>query len=159
VLKNINVGKRPRGIKLSPDGKLLYVALSGSPIAGPGVDESKLPLPDRAADGIGVIDLSSFKLIRTFSSGQDPETFDVAQDGKKLYVSNEETAEVTVLELPAGRIAGNVQVGKEPEGVSVRPDGKFIYVACEGDSEVVAIDAVTLKVISRMRTGLRPRSI
>ncbi|MES1164928.1 MAG: hypothetical protein ABUR63_04170, partial [Verrucomicrobiota bacterium] len=39
----IPVGKRPRGIKVSPDGKLLYVALSGSPRAGPGVDESKLP--------------------------------------------------------------------------------------------------------------------
>jgi YVTN family beta-propeller protein len=159
VLARISVGKRPRGIKLSPDRKLLYVALSGSPAAGPGVDESKLPPPDRTADGIGVIDLSSYKLLRTFSSGQDPETFDVSPDGKRLFVSNEETAEITVLELPAGRIAGNVQVGKEPEGVSVHPDGKFIYVACEGDSEVVAIDAGTLKVVSRMRTLLRPRSI
>ena len=48
VLQRINVGKRPRGIKLSPDGKFLYVALSGSPSAGPGVDESKLPPPDRS---------------------------------------------------------------------------------------------------------------
>ena len=35
VLQRLNVGKRPRGIKLSPDGKFLYVALSGSPSAGP----------------------------------------------------------------------------------------------------------------------------
>lgn len=46
VLERISVGKRPRGIKLAPDGKLLYVALFGSPSAGPGVDESKLPAPD-----------------------------------------------------------------------------------------------------------------
>src|SRR3954468_5678474 len=32
------LGKRPRGIKVSPDGKSLFVALSGSPNAGPGVD-------------------------------------------------------------------------------------------------------------------------
>src|SRR5438067_13148536 len=33
----IVLGKRPRGIKLSPDRTQLFVALSGSPIAGPGV--------------------------------------------------------------------------------------------------------------------------
>src|SRR4029077_6918246 len=32
----IRLGKRPRGIAASPDGTLLYVALSGSPSAGPG---------------------------------------------------------------------------------------------------------------------------
>ena len=36
VAQTIDVGKRPRGISLSPDGRQLYVALSGSPIAGPG---------------------------------------------------------------------------------------------------------------------------
>lgn len=35
VLQRLSVGKRPRGIKLAPDGRLLYVALSGSPNAGP----------------------------------------------------------------------------------------------------------------------------
>src|SRR6187402_1829724 len=43
VRERIAVGKRPRGLRISPDRTLVYVALSGSPIAGPGVDESKLP--------------------------------------------------------------------------------------------------------------------
>ena len=73
VAARIPVGKRPRGVKLSHDGKLLYVALSGSPRAAPGVDESKLPPPDRAADGVGVVDLATRKLVRTYASGQDPE--------------------------------------------------------------------------------------
>jgi YVTN family beta-propeller protein len=51
MLGRIPVGKRPRGLRLSHDGKQLFVALSGSPIAGPGVDESKLPPADRSADG------------------------------------------------------------------------------------------------------------
>lgn len=38
ILTRIPVGKRPRGIKLSPDGARLYVALSGSPRGGPGID-------------------------------------------------------------------------------------------------------------------------
>src|SRR2546421_4981438 len=37
VVARIAVGKRPRGIQLSSDHQTLYVALSGSPIAGPNV--------------------------------------------------------------------------------------------------------------------------
>src|SRR4029077_4078042 len=53
VLATAPLGKRPRGIIVSPDRKSLYVALSGSPPAPPGVDESKLPPPARTADGSG----------------------------------------------------------------------------------------------------------
>ena len=54
VVATVPLGKRPRGIRVSPDGATLYVALSGSPMAPPGVDEKSLPPPDRSADGIGV---------------------------------------------------------------------------------------------------------
>src|SRR5688572_16832000 len=71
VVHTIPVGKRPRGIAASRDGKFLYVALSGSPIAGPPVfgkseqeREKELPPPDRKADGIGVIDLAEGKLVK-----------------------------------------------------------------------------------------------
>src|SRR5215470_4994445 len=61
VVARIPVGKRPRGIQLSSDHQRVYVALSGSPIGGPNVDESKLPPPDRRLDGIGVVDLKTRK--------------------------------------------------------------------------------------------------
>jgi YVTN family beta-propeller protein len=92
--ERIPVGKRPRGILLSPDGRQVLVALSGSPIAGPGVDESKLPPPDRSADGIGVLDLATRKLLRTHKSGQDPESFAISNDGTKVLVWNEDGAEM-----------------------------------------------------------------
>src|SRR5205807_1294211 len=38
AIATIPLGKRPRGLAVSPDRSLLYVALSGSPAAGPGVD-------------------------------------------------------------------------------------------------------------------------
>src|SRR5262245_43948792 len=46
LLRSLPVGKRPRGLKVSPDGSKVYVALSGSPRGGPNVDESTLPPPD-----------------------------------------------------------------------------------------------------------------
>ena len=57
VAATIVLGKRPRGVRVSPDGTQLFVALSGSPIGGPNVDESKLPPADKKADGIGVVDV------------------------------------------------------------------------------------------------------
>src|ERR1700753_4280607 len=71
----VPLGKRPRGIHASPDRKTISVALSGSPIAGPGVDESTLPPPDKSADGIGVFDVAQRKIVRTIPGGCDPEDF------------------------------------------------------------------------------------
>jgi YVTN family beta-propeller protein len=155
----IPVGKRPRGLKVSRDGKTLYVALSGSPIAPPGVDESTLPPADRSADGIGVVDLATRKVIRTIHSGQDPEAFDLSPDGKWLYVSNEETAEMSVVDLQAAAVVKRVPVGEEPEGVTVSPDGKVVYVTCEGDHTVRAIDTSTFATLGSIVVGQRPRSI
>ena len=159
VLERIPVGKRPRGIRVSRDGHTLLVALSGSPIAGPGVDESKLPPADRAADGIGVVDLGTRKLLRTLPSGQDPEAFDLSVDGKTIYVSNEETAEMSVVDLSTGTIRTRVKIGDEPEGVTVTPDGREVYITCEDDNEVFAVDTTTLQVVGRMKTAGRPRSV
>lgn len=159
VVARIPVGKRPRGLKLSRDGKQLFVALSGSPRGGPGIDESKLPPPDRSADGVGVVDLATRKLVRTLPSGQDPETFDLSPDGKTLFVSNEETAEMSALDVQSGAIRGRAPVGHEPEGVAVRPDGKVVFVTSEQDAEVTAVDATTLAVLAQMPTGPRPRAI
>jgi YVTN family beta-propeller protein len=159
VVDRIPVGKRPRGIKVSPDGKMLYVALSGSPRAAPGVDESKLPPADRAADGVGIVDLATRKLVKTLASGQDPECFDVSPDGKTLYVSNEDAAKMTIVDLVSGKIKKAVDVGHEPEGVTLRPDGKVVYVTSEQDNLVVAIATDTFKVLAQMPTGPRPRSI
>src|SRR5882757_8427964 len=75
VVATVAVGKRPRGIHVSPDRKTIYVALSGSPIGGPGVDEKSLPPADKKADGIGVIDVAQNKMVKTIPGGSDPEEF------------------------------------------------------------------------------------
>jgi YVTN family beta-propeller protein len=159
VVATIPVGKRPRGIRVSPDGSTLYVALSGSPVAGPGVDESTLPPPDRTADGIGVVDTASNKLLRVLKSGHDPEQLDVTRDGSRLFVSNEDAAKTTIIEVASGKTIQEVPVGDEPEGVTFRPDGNVVYVTSEADGAVFAIDAATLTVVGKAEVGHRPRSI
>src|SRR4051794_4805508 len=159
VTATVPVGKRPRGIKVSPDHKNVFVALSGSAKGGPGVDESKLPPADRTADGVGVLDATSGQLLKVLKTGQDPESFDVAADGKTLFVSNEESGEASVVDLGSGQVTAKIPVGDEPEGVRLRPDGKVLYVTSEVENQIAAIDVDTRKVVGTIEVGPRPRGI
>jgi len=159
VVARIPVGKRPRGLRISPDGTRLFVALSGLPKAGPGVDESKLPPADPSADGIGIVDLSTLKLLRVIPGGKDPELFDVTGDGKRLWVSNEDSAEASLVDIDAGQVVRRVPVGKEPEGVGIPPGGKVVYITNEGDNSVSVLDIESGAPVAKLTTGGRPRSV
>lgn len=158
VVSTVPLGKRPRGLRPSADGRLLFVALSGSPVAGPGVDESRLPPPDRSADGIGVVDLRKERLLRIIKSGQDPEQLTVGANGR-LFVANEDAAKATFIDTARGSIVAEVPVGSEPEGVTVTPDGREVWVTSEGDGQVFAIDIPSAAVVAKIDVGHRPRSI
>ena len=123
----VPLGKRARGIHPSADGKLLYVALSGSPLAPPGVDESTLPPPDKSADGIGVFDIAQNKMVRKVPGGSDPEQFAIAKDGKLLYVSNEDAAGLSFVDPTNGQVLKTVPTGREPEGVMLSP-GRQVHL-------------------------------
>lgn len=159
VIATVKLGKRPRGIHASPDGKTIYVALSGSPFAPPGVDESKLPPPDHSADGIGVFDVESNKLLRVIPGGSDPEEFDLSKDGKLMYISNEDVAAASIVDIAAAKVIHQLPVGEEPEGVTTSPDGKFVYVTSENDGAVFVIDTTEAKVIKNFKVGLRHRDV
>lgn len=159
VVASISAGRRPRGIRLSPDGRSLYVAVSGSAIGGPGVDESKLPPADHNADGIAVIDTASLKVLRVLRAGTDPETFDVSPDGKTLFVSNEDASTVSAVDVAGKLRSRSGKVGDQPEGVAVSRDGKRVFVACEGADKVVMLDAATLKQRGAVTLAGRTRGL
>src|SRR5688572_26200101 len=111
VVATIPVGKRPRGVRLSRDGSVVYVALSGSPIAPPGVDESTLPPADKKADGIGIVNVRDLKLERVIRAGSDPEQLAVSADGTHLFVANEDVGEASVVAVEDGKVLATFKVG------------------------------------------------
>ena len=158
AVTNIHLGKRARGIHASPDGNLLYVALSGSPIGGPNVDESKLPPPDKSADAIAVFDIALNKVVRSLEGGSDPENFCVSPDGKTIYVSNEDADGISFLDITTGKLTKTIKTGEEPEGVSVTADGRFVYSTNEVDGTVSVIDTAAGKLLKQIKVGRRPRN-
>jgi PQQ-dependent catabolism-associated beta-propeller protein len=161
VIATVNVGKRPRGMKLSHDGRQLFVAVSGLPKCPPSVpDEECAKLKrDLTADGIAVIDTATLKLVRLLKSGSDPEQFDLSHDGKRLFVANEDTGSLTVVGIASGTVEGTVPVGKEPEGVRVTPDGRWIVVTSESGNAIYLIDAQSLQMVKSIPVGKRPRDV
>jgi YVTN family beta-propeller protein len=160
VIATVPLGKRPRGIHASPDKRTIFVALSGSPPAPPGVDESTLPPPDKSADGIGVFDVDQNKLLRVIEGGSDPENFDVSRDGTTIFVSNEDISAVSFIEIATGKLIKTITgLGGEPEGVTLAPDGKLVYVTTEADGAISVIDVNERKLIKSFKVGRRPRNI
>ncbi len=156
-VRRISIGKRPRGLVASPDGRKLYVAVSGSPAAGPGVDESKLPAPDRGADGIAVIDLATSKVERTLRGISDPEQIAISPDGTRLYVASEDTGRLVTIGTD-GTILQSIAVGGEPEGLAVSPDGAIVLATSEEDHTVTVLTKRPLVVSKRIVVGERPRN-
>ena len=138
VVGTITVGTRPRGIRLSQDGRTAYVALSGSPRCPPTMpdEECEKLKADKSKDGIGVIDVASRKVTKVLPGGSDPETFDISQDGTRLFVSNEDANSATIVDIASGKILSTVPVGREPEGVELHPSGKVVWVTGETDHNI-----------------------
>src|SRR5471032_1936348 len=75
TVATIKTGQRPRGIEVSRDGKLVFVALGDD-------------------DTIQIFDAKTFKNVGELPSGPDPEQFVMDPAGKTLYVANENDAMV-----------------------------------------------------------------
>jgi len=161
AIATIAVGKRPRGLALSGDGKLLYVAVSGLPKCPPPLSDAQCAQLSRDpdADGVAVIDTAALARTRILKGVSDPERVAVSRDGRRLYVSEENSAQLAVLDAARGRRLATVAVGREPEGVRVSPNGRWVLVTSEEDNTVTIIDATSYAVLARATVGARPRDL
>jgi YVTN family beta-propeller protein len=154
VLKTIQVGARPRGIRLSPDQRSVYVAVSY-----PYQQPSQQQQSEAAANvnKIVAIDVASDEVVATYDAGDDPENFEVSRDGARFYIANEDAGTASVVDLKTNRILQTLVVGAEPEGVALSPDGRWVYVTSETSSSVSVIDTHTNLVQKTFLVDARPR--
>lgn len=161
VVRTLDAGKRPRGIHVGPITGQIYVALSGSPRLGPGADpeRAKSGEADKSADGIGIFDPSSGRVLRMLRVGSDPGEFAIDNDENRVVVANEDIAQASVWSISSGQKIAEFAVSGEPEGVALAPTRDEVYITCEERGELFILDLRRHREIARLDIGGRPQAI
>jgi YVTN family beta-propeller protein len=108
-IKNIPVGRVPRGFSLSHDGGRLFVANTWD-------------------DTISVIDTHALDVIATWSVGAEPSSVVEDREGKHLFVANRISNDVAVLDAQTGAEEKRLVAGRGASYITPSPDGNRLYV-------------------------------
>jgi YVTN family beta-propeller protein len=139
VLRN---GGQPQDVKLSPDGKVFYVA-------------------DQVAGGVYMVDGESFTSLGFLPTGRGAHGLYVSRDSKFLYVSNRREGSISVIELATRKIATTWHIpgGGSPDMGGVSPDGKVLWLSGRYNSVVYAIDTENGSLLARIPVGHGPHGL
>jgi YVTN family beta-propeller protein len=141
----------PQDVRVSPDGKLFYVA-------------------DMAADGIHIIDGEAFKEVGFVPTAVAPHGLYPSRDGKFLYVANRGShaihgkpkgpGSVSVIEFATNKVVATWPVpgGGSPDMGNVSADGKWLWLAGRFDDVVYRFDTAQGKV-DFVKVGLEPHGL
>ena len=141
----------PQDIRISPDGKVFYVA-------------------DMMADGIHVVDGDSFTKIGLIPTGTGAHGLYPSRDGSKLYISNRGSnmvhgqrkgkGSVSVLDFATRKVVATWPIpgGGSPDMGNVSADGKTLWLSGRFDDVVYAFDTASGAVKS-IKVGAEPHGL
>jgi YVTN family beta-propeller protein len=134
-------GASPQDVKLSPDGKVFYVA-------------------DLAHAGLWVIDASSFRVTGLIHTGAGAHGLYPSRDATDLYVSNRLAGTVSVLSFATRKVVRTWSIpGGSPDMGGVSADGRVLWLSGRYDAQVYAIDTATGRVMARISVGAAPHGL
>ncbi len=107
VIRKVEVGTVPIQLYATPDSRTLLVANQGT---------RKMP-----GKTVSMIDLETFKVVKTVVTGAGAHGVVVDRDGRYAYVTNIYANSVSVLDVKDRKVTKTVPVGKAPNGISVTP--------------------------------------
>jgi YVTN family beta-propeller protein len=161
--RTIQVGKDPRGLGITPDGRTLVTA-------------------NQADEDVSLIDTASGKTTHRIAVGKNAEFVRVSPDGRFAYVTYEpsssgkppgkedkaagaeeaEPAEIAVVDLTKFEVSARLPASPETEGMDFSLDRRQLIVANEGDDTVVVYDLATGRAAKKVDVsafGKRPRGV
>jgi YVTN family beta-propeller protein len=134
-------GKAPQDVKLSPDGKVFYVA-------------------DMNANGVWLIDAARLRVLRFIPTGAGAHGLYVSRDAKDLYVTNRGAGTVSVLSFATRKIVTTWHIpGGSPDMGNVSADGKVLWLSGRYNGEVYALSTATGRLLARIRVGAGPHGL
>lgn len=136
-----NLGSMPQDVKLSPDGRIFYVA-------------------DMHANGTWIVDASTFKLTRLIPTGAGAHGLYPSRDGKYLYVSNRDDGTISLIAFATRAVVKTWKIpGGSPDMGGVSADGKTLWLSGRSSGEVYAINTATGALRARIRVGVGPHGL
>ena len=147
----LSKGGMPQDIRISPDGKVFFVA-------------------DMKAGGVFVIDGERFTETGFIKTGIGTHGLYPSRDGTKLYVANRGSSRisgpprgkgsVTVIDFATRRIVATwpIPKGGSPDMGNVSVDGKVLWLSGRYDNVVYAIDTATGQMTS-IGVGKEPHGL
>jgi YVTN family beta-propeller protein len=148
----LSSGGMPQDIRVSPDGKLFYVA-------------------DMHADGVHVIDGEKFAEAEFIKTGVGTHGLYPSRDGSKLYVANRgshkvygpragKAGSVSVVDFATRKVETTWPIpgGGSPDMGNVSADGKVLWLSGRFDDVVYAIDTAA-GTVTKIPVGKEPHGL
>ncbi len=150
-LLNLQQGGMPQDIRISPDGRLYYVA-------------------NMMTDGVSLIDADTFTEIGFIPTGIGTHGLYPSRDGKKLYVSNRGSnrvggpphgpGSVSVIDFATRSVDKTWPIpgGGSPDMGNVSADGRHLWLSGRFDNVVYAVDTAT-GAVAKVPVGRSPHGL
>jgi DNA-binding beta-propeller fold protein YncE len=138
----LRAGAMPQDVKLSPDGRVFYVA-------------------DMASNGVWMVDGHSFKRRGFLHTGRGAHGLYASRDSRYLYVSNREDSSVSLISFKRRRVAKKWRLpgGASPDMGGISADGRVLWLSGRYDAEVYAISTRSGRLIRRISVGQEPHGL
>lgn len=132
----------PQDVKLSPDGKVFYVA-------------------DMHSNGVHLVDGDQMKKIGFIETGVGAHGLYVSRDSKVLYVSNRNEGSISLIDFQTRKVVKKWKLpgGGSPDMGGVSADGKVLWLSGRYHAEVYAIDTADGHLIARIPVGRGPHGL
>ena len=145
VLGNLPLPRRrgkPQDVRLSPDGRVFYVA-------------------DMWAHGVYLIDGESFTVLDFLPTGKGAHGLNVSRDSTVLYVSNRGEGSISVVDFATRKVVNKWRFprGGSPDMGGLSIDGKVLWLGGRYHHEVYAIDTTTGRLLARIKVGKGPHGV
>src|SRR5213079_41073 len=138
----LSPGSMPQDVKLSPDGRVFYVA-------------------DMADNGVWLIDARDMRKIRFQPTGRGAHGLYPSRDARTLYVTNRGEGSITLISFRSRRPYRKWRLpgGGSPDMGGVSADGRVLWLSGRYDGEVYAISTRTGRLLHRIPVGAGPHGM
>ena len=132
----------PQDVKLSPDGRVFYVA-------------------DLIANGVWIVDAHRFRVIGFVPTGRGAHGLYPSRNARYLYVSNRGAGTISVLSFATRKVVRTWTIpgGGSPDMGGVSANGKVLWLSGRYSGVVYAISTVTGRLLARIPVGAGPHGL